>query len=46
MIQLREVYEDPNFIYIVMDYMEGGTLRDYLNSRKLKLDIHEIRDLN
>lgn len=28
-----------------MDYMEGGTLRDYFNSRKLKLDIHEVRDL-
>lgn len=45
MIQLREVYEDSNFIYIIMDYMQGGTLRDYLTKKGMKLNNTQVRDL-
>ncbi len=33
-IQCHEVIEDEEHVYIVMDYMKGGTLRHYMMSRK------------
>ncbi len=33
-IRLFEVFEDENFIYIVMEYCEGGTLFNYVLTSK------------
>lgn len=33
-IEVYEVYDNPDFFYIVMEYMEGGELCDPKNSRR------------
>ena len=33
-LQLRELFEDMNFTYIVLDYQEGGSLLDNVISKE------------
>ncbi len=33
-IRLLDIFENPNCIFIVLEYMEGGDLFDYLEERR------------
>ena len=33
-VKLKEVFEDRKFMYIVLEYMKGGELFDYVKRKK------------
>jgi serine/threonine protein kinase len=33
-LQLHEIYEDEEYVYLVLDYQEGGSLMDYIQKNK------------
>jgi serine/threonine protein kinase len=32
-LQLRELFEDENFVYLILDFQKGGSLLDHVISR-------------
>lgn len=40
--RLRENFSDPEHWYLVMDFIDGQTLEDYLQIRGGKLSLHEV----
>lgn len=42
-IRLRDVFENPDYIYIVMEYLRGGDLYDYLKKREFKVSSERAR---
>ena len=42
LLQILDVYEDEDHVYLVLELMEGGTLMEYIDSKKgTKTDILE-----
>ncbi len=44
-IRLLDLFEDPKAIYIVMEYMTGGDLYDYMSKRDFKISEDRVRSI-
>ena len=44
-IRLLDVFENSEYIYIVMEYLSGGPLLQYFKDRKYKLKENRVRDI-
>ena len=45
-LKIKEVYEDKKYIFFIMDYIEGGSLFDFITSSpKRKLDVNTTIDI-
>lgn len=44
-IRLLDVFENPEFIYIVLEYMEGGDLFSYLEKREFRITEDRARSI-
>ena len=44
-IKLIDIFENADYYYIVLEYMEGKDLFDYLHSRKFKIPEARAREL-
>ena len=44
-IRLLDVFENSEYIYIVMEYLSGGPLLQYFKERKYKLKESRVRDI-
>jgi serine/threonine protein kinase len=42
---LLDVFENSEYIYIVMEYLSGGTLLSYFKEHKYKLKEARVRDI-
>ena len=40
-VRLLDLYENPEYIFIVMEYLSGGDLGDYIKKRKYNLNEEE-----
>jgi serine/threonine protein kinase len=44
-INLVDIFESSDYYYIVLDYMAGSDLFDYLQAREFNLGEHRVREL-
>mmetsp|Transcript_1474 Transcript_1474/g.1458 ORF Transcript_1474/g.1458 Transcript_1474/m.1458 type:complete len:282 (+) Transcript_1474:361-1206(+) len=44
-IRLLDVFENPQYIYLVLEYMEGGDLFTYLDAREFKITEDRAREI-
>lgn len=44
-IKLIDLFENADYYYLVMDYMQGGDMFDYLQLRKFKISENRARDM-
>ena len=44
-IKLYDVYDSPDFIYIIMEYCNGGDLFTYIESRHFKLEEKKVAEI-
>lgn len=44
-IKLYDVYDSPDFIYIIMEYCKGGDLFTYIESRHFKLEEKKVAEI-
>ena len=45
-INLVDIFENVDYYYIVLDYMEGSDLFDYLSAREFKLGEERVREIS
>jgi serine/threonine protein kinase len=45
-INLIDVFENNEYYYIVLDYMEGSDLFDYLSAREFNLGEDRVREIS
>ena len=45
-INLIDIFENLDYYYIVLDYMEGSDLFDYLSSREFNLGEDRVREIS
>lgn len=45
-INLIDVFENNDYYYIVLDYMEGSDLFDYLSAREFNLGEDRVREIS
>lgn len=44
-VGLIDLFENSEFYYIVLEYMQGGDLFDYIQARKFSLSEHRVKEL-
>lgn len=45
-VGLIDLFENSEFYFIVLEYMQGGDLFDYIQARSFKLTEHRVKELS